>query len=301
MAERILITGGSGMIGRHLMPLLIKEGFEVGILSRKEVFNNDVKTWKWDIDKGIIDEEALQFADHIIHLAGANLSERKWSKARKKIILDSRVKSTQLLIRKLSESGRSLKSFISASGTSYYGWNTGSIIMDEDRKKPGDDFLAVVVKEWEAAVQEAGKYGIRTVILRNGPVISHDGAFLQKIMPVVKLGLAAGIGTGEQYISWIHIRDLCGIILMAINDTSIQGIFNAVAPGPVTNMEMMKAIAKSNHKPFFLPNVPAFIIRLLYGEMSSTVLGSSRVSSSRIESMGFEFRYRNINEALNSL
>lgn len=301
MAERILITGGTGMIGRYLTKLLLKEGFEVGILSRHELNDKNVKCWKWDIDDEIVDDEALNFADHIVHLAGANLSEKNWSKERKKEILESRVKPAQLLFRKIRETGKSYQSFISASGISYYGWNTGTILMDEDRKKPGDDFLAVVVKEWEAAVQQFSSIGIRTVILRNGPVLSHDGAFLKKIVPLVKLGLAAGVGNGEQYISWIHFEDVCRIILKSIQDPAMEGVFNTVAPEPVTNIEMMKAIAASMHKPFLLPNVPAFIIRLMYGEMSSMVLGSSRVSSAKIESKGFEFKYRAINEALTNL
>ena len=301
MAERILVTGGTGMIGRHLTELLQREGYEVGILSRSDKPDKNIRIWKWDINNGNIDQEALEFADHIVHLAGTNISEKSWSKERKKEILDSRVKPAQLLFRKIKETGASVKSFISASGTSYYGWNTGSILMDEERKKPGDDFLAVVVKEWESASQEFSSKGIRTVILRNGPVLSLDGAFLKKILPVVKLGLAAGVGNGEQYVSWIHIEDLCRIILMAIKDSSMEGIFNAVAPQPVTNKEMMKSIAESIHKPFFMPNVPAFVIRLMYGEMSSMVLGSSRVSSAKIESRGFSFKYREIREALNNL
>ncbi len=301
MADHVLITGGSGMIGRHLIPLLEDQGYEVGILSRKSNVHGPVKSWAWDINKNSIDPESISFADHIIHLAGVNTGEKKWSAARKKEIMDSRVKTAELLYNQISATGKKLKTFISASGSTFYGWNTGSILVNEDRNKPGDDFLAVVTKEWESSANKIKSLGIRTVIFRNGPVLSLDGVFLKKIIPVVKSGLAAGIGNGDQYISWIHINDLCRLFIFALKEDSLEGTFNAVSPAPVTNKELMKAIANAMHKPFFLPNVPAFIMRLMYGEMSSMILGSNRVSSEKIEARGFTFEHKNINEALNDL
>ncbi len=301
MADNVLITGGTGMIGKYLSELLVREGYEVGILTREKISRPHFKSWTWDIDKGFLDPEALQFADHIIHLAGANIAGKKWTATRKKEILDSRVKTAELLYNNISRSPNKVKSFISSSGSTYYGWNTGSILMDESRNKPGDDFLATVTREWEASALRIGSLGIRTVILRNGVVLWSEGGFLKKIIPVVNAGLGAGLGKGDQYISWIHIKDLSRIILSAIRNSDLKGIYNAVSPEPVTNKEMMKAIASTLHKPFFLPNVPAFVIRMVFGEMSSTVLGSNRVSGVKIESAGFNFEFKNINEALNDL
>ncbi|HLF36098.1 MAG TPA: TIGR01777 family oxidoreductase [Cyclobacteriaceae bacterium] len=301
MAERVLITGGTGMIGGHLKELLHKEGYITEILSRKTKQEDLPNSWHWDIDKGELDIESIRQADHIIHLCGAGLARSKWTAGRKKEILDSRVKSTNLLLKALSENRHNVKTIISASAIGYYGWNTGSIMMDEERKKPGDDFLAVVVRDWEASSLKFSGLGIRTVILRNGQVLSLDGGMVKKLILPVKFWMGAPFGNGEQYISWIHIEDLCRIILKAIKDESFKGVYNAVAPGPVTNKEFIKIFSRCLNKSAFLPGIPPFLLKLFLGEMASMILGGNKVSSEKIESAGYSFKFRNINDALKDL
>jgi hypothetical protein len=301
MAERVLITGGSGMIGSCLKDLLNKEGYIAGILTRKTKHEALPNSWHWDIDKGELDIESIRQANHIIHLAGAGLAEKKWTAKRKKEILESRVKSTSLLLKALSENRHNVKTVISASAIGYYGWNTGSIMMDEERKKPGDDFLAVVVRDWEASSMKFSGLGLRTVILRNGPVLSLKGGMVKKLMLPVKFWMGAPFGNGEQYISWIHIDDLCRIIFTAIKNESIKGVYNAVAPVPVTNKEFIRTFARCLNKPAFLPGIPPFLLKLFLGEMASMILGGNKVSSEKIESAGYSFKFRNINDALKDL
>jgi len=301
MAERILITGGSGLIGNYLAGILHTAGYEIGMLSRKRNSNSNSVFWNWDPDIGIIDNEAIVHSDHIIHLAGANLSEKKWNSARKIEILNSRKKSTELLFKSLSETEHHVRTFISASAIGYYGWDTGSILVDEQRNKPGDDFLSTVVKEWESSVSKMNSLLIRTVIFRFGLVLSNQGGVLTKMILPAKFGLGAAFGSGEQYLSWIHIEDLSRLILMAIENESFRGIYNAVSPEPVTNKEFTRSLNQYLGRPSWIPNIPAFILRLFIGEMASLVLGGNRVSSAKIESMGFKFNYRNIKEAFKNL
>jgi uncharacterized protein len=301
MSEKVLITGGTGLIGNHLIDILSGKGFDIEILSRASNELKGKKCWKWDVQQGFLDPDSILTADHIIHLAGSGLSDRKWTPERKKEILESRARSTDLLFNALSRGSHHVKTFISASAIGYYGWNTGTILVDEDRKKPGDDFIATVVKEWESSALKINTLGIRTVILRFGLVLTRKGGVLGKLMLPVKFGLSASLGSGEQYMSWVHIEDLCGIITEALNNTRMQGVFNAVSPEPVTNKKFMKTLARSLHKPAFLPNVPSIILKLLLGEMASMVLGGNNVSSKKIESTGFKFKYDKLELALKDL
>jgi hypothetical protein len=263
--------------------------------------NGSQNSYHWDPENGILNQNALKNQDVIIHLAGAGVVEKRWTTVRKREILDSRVKSTRILYDYLAKHKHSVKTFIAASAIGVYGHDTGSIVVDEQREKPGDDFLAMVVKEWEAVVDTIGKLGIRVVKIRIGVVLSNRGGALPKLSLPVRYGIGVALGTGEQYVSWIHIDDLCGIFLKAITDDSMNGVFNAVAPNPVTNLEMTKAIARILNKPFWRPKIPTFIVRGLMGEMASMILGGNRVSSKKIISAGFVFQYNYIEEALYNL
>jgi uncharacterized protein (TIGR01777 family) len=216
--------------------------------------------------------------------------------------MDSRVKSAALIFRsleKLEEKDRP-NVFISASGIGYYGYDTGSILVSE-ASNPGDDFLATVCKEWELAADTFKELYIRVVKFRIGLVMSNAGGALPVMMRPVKFGVGAGLGRGDQYMSWIHIEDLARMFLKGLEDDDMDGNYNAVAPNPVTNKELMRTIAKELNKPFFLPNVPSFALKMVMGEMASMVTGGNKVSSDKIATTGFEFNFRKLEIALENL
>ncbi|MFP4088737.1 MAG: TIGR01777 family oxidoreductase [Cyclobacteriaceae bacterium] len=307
MSKNVLITGGTGMIGQRLTQMLQDKGYEVAHLSRsrpdrsRSGHSGPVKTYVWDIQKKEIEPEALQQADYVIHLAGAGVADKRWTESRKKIILKSRTESTRLLHDTLANLGENrLKAFISASAIGIYGSDTGSAEIHETSPK-GDDFLADVTRQWEAVVDEIKRLNIRTAKLRIGVVLSMKGGALPRIVQPVKLGVGAPLGSGQQYVSWIHIDDLCRMIVYALEHEQMDDVYNAVAPGPVTNKELTQTAAHILHKPLFLPNVPGFAIKLAFGEMASIVLGGNRVSSRKVQENGFEFNFKNIQSALNDL
>ncbi len=301
MSKNVLITGGTGMIGQRLTQILQHKGYEVSHLSRSRKNDQPVKTYVWDIQNQEIEPEALQQADYIIHLAGAGVADKRWSESRKKIILKSRTESTRLLHDTLANLGENrLKAFISASAIGIYGSDTGSAEIHETSPK-SDDFLADVVKKWEAAVDEMKRLNIRTVKLRIGVVMSREGGALPRIVQPIKFGAGAPLGSGQQYVSWIHVEDLCRMFVYALEQQDTEGVYNAVAPRPVTNEQLTRSAARILHKPLFLPNVPGFAIRLAFGEMASIVLGGNKVSSKEIQQKGFKFQYPHIDSALKDL
>ena len=300
--KKILITGGSGFIGKKISDRLQRNGYLVSILSRRGGNFANVETFKWDLSSDLIEDGAFDEVYGIIHLAGAGIAEKKWSRQRKNEIMDSRIQSAKLLYMKLSEMKEEdrPKFLISASGVGYYGYDTGSILVKETSRF-GDDFLATVCKEWEAAADEFKNISMRVVKLRIGFVLSAFGGALPVMIRPVKFGVGAGLGRGDQYLSWIHIDDLARMFRMVVDNEEIEGVYNAVGPSPVTNRDMMKSIARILGKPFFLPNVPAFALKMLMGEMASMVTGGNKVSSEKIESQGFSFHYPQLQTALENL
>ena len=301
MGVKVLITGGTGLIGRHLTSLLLKSGYEVAHLSRSKDAIPGIPVFLWDLKKDFIEEGALDQVDVIVHLAGADVAEKKWTQERKRILKSSRVETAGMLYRYLIKNQHQVKSFISASGIAIYGHDTGGIELMEDRKRLGDDFLSTLTKSWEEAADQFSSSDLRVVKLRTGLVLSPDGGALKKLLTPIKFGVGAALGSGEQYMSWIHIYDHIRFIQYAIENPLISGVYNAVAPHPVTNREFMQSLAKNMKKPFFLPNVPGFGLRLYLGEMASMLLGGNKVSSKKIEASGFLFKYPTLKEALNNL
>ena len=293
----ILITGGSGLIGSHLTRKLKEKGYEPAVLSRKKHSDTDTKTYLWDPGKNEIEKEAIDKAGYIIHLAGANISDKRWTRKRKQKIVDSRVETAKLLFRKISESGTRPRAFISASAVNYYGTLTSDTIFSED-DPPSDDFLGKTCKKWEQSALRFDKQGIRTVIIRTGVVISPEGGALKKMAGPVKLGLGAPIGSGKQYFPWIHIDDLCNIYIKAIEDTKMHGAYNAVAPDHKTNKNVMKTLARVFKKPFWAPNVPSIVMKTIFGNMADVLLKGSRVSADKIKEAGYEFRFTNFKDAV---
>jgi uncharacterized protein (TIGR01777 family) len=296
----ILITGGTGLVGTVVTELALQTGYQVSFLSRSAKSIPQVKVFQWDIAQKKIDIQAIEQADYIIHLAGAGVADKRWSDAYKQEILDSRIISTQLLQEAISKSIKKPKAIVAASAVGIYGFDTGDTLMQEDSRQ-GEGFLAEVTKKWEEELLKFENLGIRTAIMRIGIVLSTKGGALQKMMQPVQFFAGSALGSGKQYMSWIHIRDLARMFLFAIENEQIQGVYNAVGNTPVTNETLTKAIAKVMNKPLFLPNVPEFALRLMLGEMASMVIGGNRVSNEKIVKAGFQYEFETLEEALKNL
>ncbi|MEA5140761.1 TIGR01777 family oxidoreductase [Arcicella rigui] len=298
----VLITGGSGLVGTRLTQILLANGFTVSHLSRKPTnTTGKVKIYHWDIENGIIDEKALLEADYLVHLAGAGIADEKWTEERKKEIIDSRTKSLRLITASLQTLPHKIQAFTSASGIGFYGADTGEEHISE-QYTAGDDFVAECCTQWEAVADEIQNLGIRTSKLRIGIVLSTKGGALPKILLPVRFGVGAALGTGKQYQSWIHIDDLCELFIKSLTDESMNGVYNAVAPKPVTNYELTKTSAEILKRPFFMPNVPAWTLKLVFGEMSIIVLGGNYILNQRISlETDFQYQYSTVKKALESL
>jgi uncharacterized protein (TIGR01777 family) len=301
MPQNILITGGTGLVGTHLAQVLTAKGYVVSMLSRSPKKSQNITYYQWDLSKNKLDEQAILKADYIVHLAGANVGEGRWTAARKKEIIESRTKSSQLIGEKLRTLPHHVKAVIAAAGVGIYG-ETGVSPISEEEPINAQDFLAKVCVAWEKSIKEATTNSVeRTVILRMGVVLSAQGGALEKIARPVRYCVGAALGSGEQYISWIHIEDLCNLFIKAIEDSSLSGVYNAVAPNAVTNQTLTQSIAQILHKPLFLPNVPVFVLRMMLGEMANIVLIGSNASAQKLLATGFKFKFQNIQNALQDL
>ena len=297
-SKTILITGGSGLVGTRLSELLSEKGYKVTHLSRNPK-NKKFKTYYWDLAKEEIDAEAITSADAIVHLAGAGVADKRWNEARKKEIYDSRINSTQLLLAKVKELNPKLSYFLSASAIGYYGWDTGDRLVDESTAK-GDGFLADVVADWEKEASKFKEESVSIGSVRVGVVLSEKGGALVEIAKPIRLGFGAPLSSGNQYMSWVHLDDLCHVFIHML-ENKVEQVVNGVAPQPVTNKVLTKAIAKQLGKPLFLPNVPTFALRLMVGEMADMLVGGNNVSSKKIEELGFTFQYPKLDQALQHL
>ena len=297
--KNILITGGSGLIGTRLTELLLSKGYQVSCLGRT-IKTQHVKTFLWNIDEQRIEENAFLNVHTIIHLAGAGISDKRWTQKRKQEILESRTKSTRLLKDELNKRTHHIKNFISASAIGYYGFEDYEKEFVES-DKPGKDYTAKVTNEWENEVDKIATLGLRVVKIRTGIVLSNQGGALTKLARPIKLMAGAPLGSGKQYLSWIHIDDLCNIYIKGIEDNSMEGAYNAAAPNPVTNKMFTQVLAKVLHKPLFLPNVPAFILKIILGELADFVLNGSKISSKNIQGRGFNFQFKTLESALRDL
>jgi uncharacterized protein len=294
--KNILITGGSGLVGKKITGLLERKGYTVAWLSRNpEKYKQ--KSFAWDIDGMNIDPEAIPWADGIIHLAGEGVADKRWTSSRKKAILQSRTNSTTLLLQVIGRSKKKPTVFVSASAVGFYGFNTDDKLVDETCAS-GNDFLAQVVMAWEDKVHQIEKTGIRTVMLRIGIVLDKKGGALVEML---KPPVAAPLGSGKQWMSWIAIDDLARIFLFALENEQVKGIYNAVGPKPATNAELTEKAAKKVGKLFLGIGVPGFVLKLILGEMAQMVMGGNKVSSKKIQEAGFQFRYPSLEEALEKI
>ena len=296
---KYLITGGSGLIGNEITKILLEKKEVVNWLTSSKKENKDVNSFNWNINKNQLDENCFQDVDVIIHLAGAGIADKKWSDERKKELIESRIKSTQLLFEYLKAMKNKPKTIVCSSAIGIYKNQNDNLLNEESES--GSDFLADLTNQWEIAVNKFEGIGIRVVKLRIGIVLSRNGGYLKSIAAPIKYGFAAALGTGKMITSWIHITDLANLFLFAAENDKMNGVYNAVAPNPVTNFQMTKQIAKVLNRPFFLPNVPAFILKLVFGEMSSVILMSQNVSSKKTEKSGFEFKFIYLKDALRNI
>ena len=289
---KILVTGGTGLVGRRLTTLLTEKNHEVRILSRNPKDKNE---FKWDVSKGFVDDKAIENIDYIIHLAGAGIADKRWTKERKEVIVNSRVATANLIFDKIKTQNIPLKGFISASGSNYYGAQTTAKVFKES-DAVGTDFLGQVCLRWEAAANQFKDLNIPVTILRTGVVLSKTGGALEKM----RTPIVSPLGSGNQYLAWIHIDDLCNLYIKAVEE-DFEGVYNTVSPESHTNRTFSKTLAKAIKRPYLPIVVPGFLLKLVFGELAIILLEGSRLSSGKIEKKGFVFKYIELKRALESL
>lgn len=305
--ETVLITGGTGMLGQYLTRLLIGKGYRVCWLSRRAgettIQGNRIQLFQWDIDEQRIDEKAISSADHIIHLAGAGVAEQRWTNKRKQEILDSRTKTSALIVKALREIPNKVQTVVSASAIGWYGpdrADSKNPFTEDMPSYPG--FLGDTCKAWEESIAPVTALGKRLVRLRIGIVLSGTGGAITEFKKPIRLGIMPIFSSGKQMVSWIHIYDLCNLFLYATENKAIEGVYNAVSPNPVSSRGLMMSLTRSMGKSWALPiPIPAFMLKILLGEMSIEILKSATVSSGKIDAAGFQFAYPTIDEALVNL
>ena len=298
---KVLITGATGLIGNELVTLLLQNGVSIHYLttSKNKIDNEpNYKGFFWNPAQGIIDENCLMGVDSIIHLAGATISKR-WTNAYKQEIIESRIVSSNLLFKALKNNPNQVKQIVSASGTALYP-NSDTTVYTEDFKDFDDTFLGTVVMKWEESVDKFKLLDINVCKLRTAVVLSNKGGALLEMVKPIQLGLGASFGTGKQIQSWIHIHDIAALYFYAVKN-AWDGVYNAVAPNPVSNEELTIAIATVLKKPLIMPNIPQFVMKLILGEMHLLLFENKKLSSQKAVDAGFNFKYKTIDKALENL
>jgi uncharacterized protein (TIGR01777 family) len=298
--KTVLITGGTGLIGKRLSYLLTQKGYAIRLLSRTENLGALYPTFGWDLNKMTINETALDGIDAIVNLAGAGIADKRWTTKRKKEIIDSRVLSSQLLYQYLSKMGADKpKVFVACSAVGYYG-NCGESVLTE-KSKVGDDFMSEVCDKWEKSALPIRDLGIRMPTVRVGVVLSTQGGALTELNQTAPFHIMGYFGLGKRYLSWIHIDDICNIFIAAIENNEMEACYNGTAPNPVNSFGMATALAKVSNKKMLKVPVPPLALKLALGEMSAVVLNSTRAVPQNLERLGFEFKYPNLDLALKNL
>jgi uncharacterized protein len=297
--KNILIAGGTGLVGSRLSHILRGMDYTVSHLSRRENLNAEFPAYAWDVEKQTLDVRAIAQADCIINLAGSGIVDKRWTAARKKDIIDSRVQSALLLKNTLSTTNHKIKAYLSASAIGFYGDRENELL--SENAPSGTGFLTESTVAWEKAAAEVGKTGIRTVALRIGIVMSTKGGALQKMLISFLFRMGVYFGNGQQWYSWIHIDDLCRMFVWAIENEKAHGVYNAVSPNPLPNYALTKAISTAKGGAYLLIPAPAFALRLVMGEMADAVLYSTHAASQKIENEGFTFQFPEAVSALKDL
>lgn len=293
---RVLITGASGLVGKELRRSFTDQGYEMLLASRSEP--RDENYIQWTIEDGFAEPERLEGIDVVVHLAGENVSGLRWTDDKKKAIRDSRVLGTRNVVDAISKLKNKPHTFIASSAIGFYGERGDEEVTESSAA--GDNFLAGVCKEWEAESRRAEDAGIRTVLLRTGIVLSKDGGALGTMLTPFKMGVGGVVGSGKQWMSWISMDDEIAVINFAIDNENIRGAVNAVSPNPATNESFTKTLGEVLYRPTFLP-LPEFAVSMIFGEMGDALLlASTKVLPKRLEDAGFEFKFPNLKEAVES-
>ncbi|MEI8109506.1 MAG: TIGR01777 family oxidoreductase [Chitinophagia bacterium] len=305
----ILITGGTGMVGQALAALLSASGNRVIIITRRIPVNTTAKSFSneyalWNPDEYWIESTAIQQADYIIHLAGAGVADKRWTPQRKQEILQSRVKGCKTLVKALETIPHKVKAVLSASAIGWYGWDTEKSIQSgfTENDPPDTAFLGDTCFQWEKSIEPVKQLNTRLVIFRIGIVLDKAGGALPEFLKPLHFRVASVLGNGAQIISWIHLHDLCNLFLFAINNPAVEGVYNAVAPHPLSNRLFNRVLASYLYdSKYFTLTVPKFVLQIMLGEMCVEVLKSTKVSSKKIQDAGFVFQYPELQDAIRQI
>jgi hypothetical protein len=297
--KEVVIAGGTGFIGSHLTKLFLEKRYAVNVLSRhaKESSTPNLKYYGWQ-PENFVPQDIIDRATYVLNLAGANVGSKRWDKAYKKEILDSRVESTRTLVQAINKSNGRVEAFFCANAIGYYGPDKDHLLTETD--PPGNDFMAEVCVDWQNAAELLDQHKARLLIYRFGIILSPEEGAMKQMMQPVKFFAGAPLGSGRQVVPWIHINDLCQMIIWGLENNK-SGIYNATAPHPVTNKELTKLLAKELHKPLILPPVPGFMLKLILGEFAESVLASFPVSSQKTIREGYQFRFAEADKAIADL
>jgi hypothetical protein len=305
MNKTIIIAGGSGLVGTHLARHLLQREYEVVILSRNperlKAAEPGIRYAKWDVERKQIDADVFSKAHAVVNLAGAGVVAKPWTEAYRKEIVESRVSSGQTIVQALQSIPNNIETVVSASAIGFYGADQpGHIFTEADI--PDENFLGEACRQWEASVDGVEAAGKRLVVLRIGIVLAPNGGALAEFVKPLRFRVAAVLGNGQQMISWVHIDDLCRMMIFAIENSRLSGVYNAVAPMPVTNAQLTHALAKAMYgKAYIAMPVPSFVLKIMMGERSIEVLKSTTVSSAKLAAAGFPFRYPGVDSAMQNL
>ena len=299
--KTILVTGGTGLVGSHLAPMLKKQGWKTHLLSTSGKHTDGWDAvFRWDTEKGDIDFAALTDVTHVIHLAGAGIADKHWTEARKKLILDSRVKSAALLLNAFKSRNHRLEAFVSSSAVGWYG-AINDPILHHEIEPAANDFLGETCRLWETAADKFSEVADRIVKIRTGIVLAKESGALPEMSKPFKFFVGSPLGSGKQQIPWIHIDDICRVYIEALTNDNWKGPLNATATEQCTNREFSKQLAKVMHRPLLPLTVPSFVLVAILGEMSDAVLKGSRISNEKLRSLGFEFKFTDLRKALENL
>lgn len=293
----ILITGSSGFIGSALIPLLIEEGHSIIPLVRRQP-SPEEREVRWNPESGSIDADSLAGIDAAVHLAGENLADKRWTPRQKARIRDSRVNGTRLLAETLARLEPRPKVLVCASAVGYYG-DRGDEVLTED-SEPGADFLAEATEAWEAAARPATQAGIRVVSLRSAMTLNPAGGPLKRMLPPFRMGLGGKLGNGRQFMSWVSLQDSVRAFHHALITDALEGPVNVTSPSPVTNAEFTKALGRALSRPALF-TVPPFALRIMFGEVADSLLGSARMEPAKLLATGFTFQDAELESALREM
>jgi len=299
--QTILITGGTGLLGSHLIPILKEAGFRIHVLSRslKPILHCDA-VFTWNVDRGEIDERAFEGVTHIVHLAGEGIADGRWTESRMKSIISSRVKSAELILAVLQKLNQGIDVFVSGSAVGWYGAKTDNLLHTED-ESPESDFMGETCRLWEEAADAFDKVTSRIVKVRTGIVLAKESGAFPKLIQPFRMHIGSALGSGNQQMPWIHIDDIVQVFYQAITNENYSGAINASATESCSNLEFSKTLAKTLGRILLPIHVPSVVLKMVLGDMSAVVLEGSRVSNSKLKMLGFHFKFEKLEDALKNL